>query len=158
MGTITGRQEIPRVTHHRHSHWNVSDADAVVDESSRPSLGVPPFDIGRAHFELERGGHPAAHLMAIGLWSLAVGVKIDEAGRDDESSSVDDRPTREGGSRNRRDGSAADADISHLVQARLWINDTAVRDHQIKGLRVEQCRETDRNRDDQRACVCRDTH
>ena len=156
MGAITCRQKISRVAHDSHSHRNVSDADAVVDESSRASLGVPALDIRGAHFELERRGDTVTRLIPIGLRRLAVGVKIDKAGRDDESSGVDDRATRQRVSRNRGDGPAADADIPDLVQARLWIDDAAVRDHQIEVLGVEQRREADRNSDDQRAC--KDTH
>ena len=156
MGAITCRQKTPRVAHDSHSHRNVSDADAVVDESPSLSLGVPSIDIPGAHFQLERCGHTITRLKPIGLRRLAVGVKIDKAGRDDESCGVDDGATRKWVGRNRGDGPAADADIPDLVQARLRIDDAAVRDHQIKVLGVDQRREADRHSDDQRAC--KDTH
>ena len=128
----------------------MSDADAVVDESSRFSLSVPSLDIRGAHFELERGGHTITRLKPVGLRRLTVRVKIDEAGSDDESRGVDGRATRQGIGRDRDDFPAADADISDLIQARLRIDDAAVRDHQIEVLSAKQRREADRDPDDRR--------
>ena len=62
------------------------------------------------------------------------------------------RPAR-GVGRNRDDGSAADAEMSDLIQSRLWIDDAAVRDDQIEVLGVDERREADRNGDNQRTCM-----
>ena len=88
--------EKSRVAHHSHAHGNVSDADAVVDESSRLSIGVPSLDIRSADLELQRGGHTITRLKTIGLRRLSVRMKIDEAGSDDEPGGVDGRAAREG--------------------------------------------------------------
>jgi len=58
---------------------------------SRPPLAlrVPAIDVGGPHFELERRGHAVGRLVAVGLVALAVLVKIDETGCDDETAGVE---------------------------------------------------------------------
>ena len=97
-------------------------------------------DVRGPHLELESGRHAVTCLKRVRLWSLAVRMKIDEAGRNDEPCRVDGRAPCQAVAGNRGDLPAADSDVTDAIQARLGIEHAAVRDDQIKVLRREQRR------------------
>ena len=97
-------------------------------------------DVRGPHLQLEGGRHAVACLERVGLWSLAMRMKIDEAGRHDEPRRVDGRAARQAVAGDRGDLPAADSDVADAVQARLGIEHAPVRDDQIKILGAEQRR------------------
>jgi hypothetical protein len=89
MGGVAGGQEVAGVVHDAHTHGDVTDGCAVVDEGLRMALIIPGIHIGYAHFHFERGGDAVHGFRAVILGILAMLVEIDEAGRDDQSGGVD---------------------------------------------------------------------
>ena len=106
----------------------------MVDELSGRALRVPPVDIRRADFQLERRRHAIQRLEAIAFAVLAVRVQIDEAGRHDFACGVDGRAARQSIRGDRRDASGVDADVPDTVEAGLGIDDAAASDHELEGL------------------------
>ena len=122
---------------HRHPHLDVADAHAVVDQPARFPLLVPAIDIGSAHFELERGGDAVGCFVPVGFVRLSVLVKIDEAGRDDESRGVDRSPPLQRAVGDGGNLSAADSDAPDRVQSRFRIDDTTVQHDELEVLRPD---------------------
>ena len=83
------RQERAGIFHHRHPHFDVTDAHAVVDSLAGTSFAIPRVDVRRAELELERCRHAVERLHPICLRRHSVRVNVNEAGRHDEAARVD---------------------------------------------------------------------
>ena len=133
MRGVAGGQKISRVVHDLHAHGNVADADAVVDQGFIFARGVPGVYIVSADFEFERSGDAIVGLKLVIARCLAVFVKIDEAGGDDQAFGVERSFGFQRSGGQRADFAGGDAHVSYFVEAGFGIHDVAVGDDDLVG-------------------------
>src|SRR5579862_30600 len=125
----------------------MSGAGAVVDERLAFALGIPAIDVAHADFELERGGDAVHGLVAIILGRLAVGVEIDEAGRDHQARGVNRAAAGECRIRDSADFALRDAEVAHGIEMRLGIEHAPAADDEVVSLGMGAERESQRQQD-----------
>ena len=139
----------------QHPRRPVRRCGAEVDAPGTLALRVPLVDRERPALELERRRYAVANLQVAAERIMAVGMQVDEPGRDDQARDIDHFRATQGPGRDRRDLRAADPDIHHRVQARFRIHDPAVAKHQVVLDRLG--RAGDQQEDRERKCCNRPT-
>src|SRR5207248_8984693 len=111
IGCVTHGHPGAGIVHHRHSDFDVADADAIVDALAGASLAIPGSDIRCSELELQRSRHAIQRIEPISLGRLPVSVDVDEAWCDDEPARVDGVSAAQGFGRDDGDSSVAKPDI-----------------------------------------------
>ena len=116
---------------HLHARGAVPDRDAVVHERLAVPVRVPLVDVDRAPLRVEHRGHAVHRAEFVVQLVFAVGVQLDEPGRDDETTSIDRAVAAQWAVTDRLDAVADDANVRHAVEPALGIHDAAVGDDEV---------------------------
>ena len=89
MRRFVVRQQASGIVHDEHACGNVAYGSAKVDQRLAFAGRVPARNGRDADLKLERGGDAVARFITVVFVVLAVRMKVDEAGGNDESFGVD---------------------------------------------------------------------
>ena len=143
MCGIAGGQEAAGILHHAHAHRNVADRSAIIDQRLSLAVVVPGIHIGDAYLHFERGGDAVHGFIAVVFGVLAVGMQIDEAGRDHQSGGIDNGAAVQGRGGKGCDFAAGNAQIANGVEAAFGIEYPTAADDQIELLSAERRQQQD---------------
>ena len=109
----------------------MADADTVIDDLPALALRIPPVDVSRPHFQLERARHTVRHHQGICFFGLTVLVQVDEPGCDDETACVNGARAVQRVFGHRLDAAVADSDIHDGIETRFRIHHPAALDDDV---------------------------
>ena len=131
IGAVAHRHDRTGIVHHRHSDFDMADADAVVDQLAGIALAIPGRDVGRPQLQLQCSRHAVERVEAVGLCRLSVGVQVDEPRGDDEAARIDRVPADDRVRRDDGDASVLEPDVPDGVEPRGGIHHAAAEDHAV---------------------------
>ena len=114
---------------------SMAGGGAVVNERAPLFRFEELSDIGRADFQFERGGHAVERFHPLALHLLTVLMQVNESGRNDQVSGMDDPASGELAGRNTDNLAVEDANVAHGIEAGFGIHDTSAFEHEVELLR-----------------------
>ena len=116
---------------HGHTRGNVPGACTEVDQRLTLTCAVPGFDRRDADFHLESSGDAIARFEGVVFRRLAMLMEVNEAGRHDEPTGIDNAAACERSFGDSGDFAILDADIANGIETCFRIDNTAVRDDSL---------------------------
>jgi hypothetical protein len=155
-----GEQASRRIVQNFHSHGNMPDAHAEIDQRLPFPLRIPTGYISGSCLQLERSRDAIVGLELIIPGLLAVFMQIDKSRRNDKPLRIHRRLPLQRTRRNRANFATANPHVAHRVQPGFRVHHPAIRDDHVISLvvrrapcsnRITQPQSRKNNRDSERS-------